>query len=62
MHAYDVMNSESSLEMSTSLQQAILSIELYLNIEQKLMVSYLDQENPPFSPIDNPPNIQLYFS
>jgi len=37
MHAYDVMNSESSLEMSTSLQQAILSIELYLNIEQKLM-------------------------
>jgi hypothetical protein len=38
MHAYDTMGSESSLEMSTGAQQAILSIELYLTIEQRLMV------------------------
>ena len=46
MHAYDTMGSESSLEMSTGAQQAILSIELYLTIEQRLMVL-------PFLPLYN---------
>lgn len=38
MHAYDPAGSESSLEMSAGLQQAILSIQLYLDIETKIMV------------------------
>lgn len=42
MHAYDTMGSESSLEMSANLQQAILSIDLYLDIEQRLMVIFYD--------------------
>jgi len=41
MHAYDTAGSESSLEMSVGLQQAILSIQLYLRIEQRLMVQIL---------------------
>jgi len=38
MHAYDTMASESSLEMG-ALQQAILSIDLYLKVEQKIVVN-----------------------
>jgi len=38
MHAYDLAGSESSLEMSDGLQRAILSIHLYLKVEEALMV------------------------
>jgi len=38
MHAYDL--GENSVEMSAGLQQAILSIQLYLEIEKNLMVTF----------------------
>ena len=40
MHAYDLAGSESSLEMSDGLQRAILSIHLYLKVEEALMVKF----------------------
>lgn len=40
MHAYETMASESSLEMG-GMQQAVLSIELYLKVEQKIVVCVL---------------------
>ena len=38
MHAYDYMQSESSIDINGGFQQAILSIDLYWHLEQQFKV------------------------
>ena len=41
MHPYDSMQSESSIEINGGFQQAILSIDLYWDLEQEFKVKFL---------------------